>query len=458
MRKLFILFASCILIISCDDNSRGNYDLLITNANIVDITNNQVIQNQMIGIKDDTIAYTGPMSGRDNYDSSETLDAQGQYVIPGLWDMHVHFRGGDGLADENKDFLSLFLSYGITTVRDAGGDITPQLMKWRKEIANGNLEGPRIFTSGPKLDGANPAWEGSISVTSDQEVQKALDSLESIGADYVKIYDGSITPEFFYKIIQEAEKRGMKTTGHMPMDANFMTAVDYGLDGSEHMYYVIKACSPKADSLAEANPGYAMMNDLVDTYDENLANMVFTKLKVQNSSITPTLHIGQTLSMLADVDHAEDSTLEHIGRGIQKTYQRRIDNAKRAKESGNDMRDKVQELSKKMIVPMFNSGVNIVAGSDCGAYNSFVYPGESLHSELAALVDAGLTPSQALQTSVINGPKFFGLETYYGSIEKGKIGDMLILKENPLENIKHTTGIVYVIKNGEMMEPRKLVR
>lgn len=244
----------------------------------------------------------------------------------------------------------------------------------------------------------------------------------------------------------------------MPMDANFMTAVDYGLDGSEHMYYIIKACSPKADSLAEANPGYAMMNDLVDTYDENLANMVFSKLKVQNTSITPTLHIGQTLSGLADVDHAEDSTLEHIGRGIQKTYQRRIDNAKRAKESGNDMRDKVQELSKKMIVPMFNSGVNIVAGSDCGAYNSFVYPGESLHSELAALVDAGLTPAQALQTSVINGPKFFGLEPYYGSIEKGKIGDMLILKENPLENIKNTTGIVYVIKNGEMMEPRKLVR
>lgn len=458
MRKLLIIFCICLVAISCDKNSRGDYDLLITNANIVDIKNNQVIRNQMIGIKNDTIVYTGPMSGRDNYDSSETLDAQSQYLIPGLWDMHVHFRGGDELADENKDFLSLFLSYGITTVRDAGGDITPQLMEWRKEIAKGELEGPRIFTSGPKLDGAKPAWEGSISVTNDEEIKKALDSLESIDVDYVKIYDGSMTPENFYKIIQEAQKRGMKTTGHMPMDANFMTAVDYGLDGSEHMYYVIKACSPKADSLTEVKPGYAMMNDLVDTYDENLANMVFSRLKVQKTSITPTLHIGKTLSGLADVDHAEDSTLEHIGNGIQKTYQRRIDNAKRAKASGDNMRDKVQELSKKMIVPMFNAGVNLVAGSDCGAYNSFVYPGESLHSELADLVDAGLTPAQALQTSVINGPKFFGLEPFYGSIEKGKIGDILILKRNPLEDIKNTTGIVYIIKNGELLQPRNLVR
>lgn len=87
----------------------------------------------MIGIKDDTIAYTGPMSGRDNYDSSETLDAQGKFLIPGLWDMHVHFRGGEQLAKENKDFLKLFLSYGITTVRDAGGDITPQLLSWKKK-------------------------------------------------------------------------------------------------------------------------------------------------------------------------------------------------------------------------------------------------------------------------------------------------------------------------------------
>ncbi|MEE2772430.1 MAG: amidohydrolase family protein [Bacteroidota bacterium] len=456
MKKLHILLLFSILLISCDDNSRGDYDLLITNANIVDVKNNQVIRNQMIGIKDDTIAYTGPMSGRDNYDSSETLDAQGKFLIPGLWDMHVHFRGGEQLAKENKDFLKLFLSYGITTVRDAGGDITPQLLSWKKDIESGKLEGPRIFTSGPKLDGKDPAWEGSISVVSDQDVQQALDSLQDMKVDFVKIYDGSITPENFYKIIQEAEKRGMKTTGHMPMDANFLTAVDYGLDGSEHMYYIIKACSPKADSLSNLGLGYGMMNDLVDSYDENLANMVFSKLKVQKTSITPTLHIGKVLSGLADTDHGQDSTLEHIGRGIRKTYQRRIDAAKQAKASGNTMRSKVQELSEKMIVPMFNSGVNIVAGSDCGAYNSFVYPGQSLHAELKVLVDAGLTPAQALQTSVINGPKFFGLEKDYGAIEKGKIGDILILNKNPLENIENTSSIIYVIKNGETMKPRDL--
>lgn len=456
MMKRFLLLSIAILILACDDDKSKEFDLLITNANVIDVQNNKVLRKQMIGITNDTIQLINNMSGRTSYEARETLDAENRFVMPGLWDMHVHFRGGDSLIGENKDFLPLYLAYGITSVRDAGGDMTPSVLDWRKKTASGVLAGPRIFTSGPKLDGANPAWPGSISVTNEAEINKALDSLQELKVDYVKMYDGTLTPDIFYGIIEAAQKRNMKTTGHMPMSANFLRAVDHGLDGTEHMYYLLKACSPKGDSLGKLGKGYGIINDLVKTYDPDLAARVFSKLKVQKTTVTPTLHIGKTLGNILDTDHSNDKTLAYIGKGVQKTYQGRIESAKRARAAGSDIHSQAEQMFASMIVPMQNAGVTILAGSDAGPFNSFVYPGESLHSELQELVLAGLTPQQALLTSIVNGPKFFGLEKYYGSIEKGKVGDLLILDKNPLKKIENTRSIKSIIKNDKVHTPEDL--
>ncbi|WP_251742628.1 amidohydrolase family protein [Gramella sp. AN32] len=435
---------------SCNETEIENFDVLIINAKIVDVENNQIIENQFIGINSDTIRMVGKMESKDEYSATELIDAENKFLMPGLWDNHVHFRGGDSLVAENKDFLAMFLSYGITSVRDAGGDITPSLMEWKEQIANKRLAGPTIFTSGPKLDGKRPAWPGSIKVTNKQEINNALDSLEKLHVDYVKMYDGSLTPENYYGIIQEAQKRKLKTTGHMPITANFLKAIDFGLDGAEHMYYPIKACSPLADSLGNLDRGYGIMDELVDSYDENLADSVFNIMSDQKVSITPTLHIMKTLANILDTDHSQDVALKHIGKGIQETYKGRIEGAKRARESGSEMREKVEGLGVKMIKPMQEAGVNILAGSDCGAFNSFIYPGESLHAELEELVNAGLTPQQALKTSMINGPKFFDLENFYGSIEKGKVADLIFLEANPLENIRNTRTVLKTLKNERL--------
>lgn len=456
MKKFLLLSITILMLAACDKDTSKEFDLLITNANVVDVQNNKVLRKQMIGITNDTIRLIENMSGRTSYEAREILDAENRFVMPGLWDMHVHFRGGDSLIGENKDFLPLYLAYGITTVRDAGGDMTPSVLDWKKKTASGVLAGPRIFTSGPKLDGANPDWPGSISVTTKAEINKALDSLQKLKVDYVKMYDGSLTSEMFYGIIEEAQKRGMKTTGHMPMDANFLTAVDHGLDGTEHMYYLLKACSPKGDSLGKLGKGYGIINDLVKTYNSDLAARVFSKLKVQKTTVTPTLHIGKTLGHILDTDHSKDKTLAYIGKGVQKTYQGRIESAKRARAAGRDIHSKTEQMFASMIVPMQKAGVSILAGSDAGPFNSFVYPGESLHAELQELVLAGLTPQQALITSIVNGPKFFDLGKYYGSLEKGKVGDMIILEKNPLDKIENTRSIKFIIKNNEVHTPEDL--
>lgn len=452
MKKLFFLFL--ITLISCNSEPE-NVDLLITNATVLDIEQNKKWVNRLVAIRNDTIVAVKTMRDSDDFVANETYDADGGFVMPGLWDNHVHFRGGDTLASENKNLLPLFLKYGITTVRDAGGDISNSVFEWREQIEQGELAGPRIFSSGPKLDGENPAWPGSISVSTEADVNMALDSLEKMNADYVKIYDGSITKEMYYEIIREAEKRKLKVTGHMPMAADVTEAVKFGLDGTEHLYYVMKAASAKKDSIEEVNSGYSMIIPLAQTYNDSLAKVVFDELAQEDFYVTPTLYIGEVLKDLADADHSKDELLEFIGPGIEETYQGRIMSARRAKESGSSMRDYTETVFQKMIRPMYNSGIKILAGSDCGPYNSFVYPGESLHHELKALVDAGLNTQEALLTSIRNGPRFFDVQNSYVRVEKGRIGDLIILSENPMENIENLSSLKAVVTRSKVLNVQK---
>ncbi|MCM8568011.1 amidohydrolase family protein [Gramella jeungdoensis] len=459
MKKIIFSCFILFLFLSCkEEEKKRSFDLLITNASIVDIAKDQIYEKRFLAISNNTIQLVENMEEIEEYESSEVLDAENNFVMPGLWDMHVHFRGGDSLIQENKELLKLFLAYGVTTVRDAGGDITPAVLDWKKSILEGSLAGPHIFTSGTKLDGENPAWEGSIPVTNSEEIGKALDSLEKINVDYVKIYDGSLTAETYYDIIDKAEARGLKTTSHVPMSARLLTAVDHGLDGVEHLYYIAKAGSPLADSLSRAGVGYQMMPQIAESHDEELANEVYTKLAANDVSVTLTLHINKVLANILKDDHSKDSLRNYVGEGIQKTYQKRIQGAKRAKASGSNFKEGLDELFASMVVPMYENNVNILAGSDSGAFNSFVYSGESLHLELEAMVNSGLTPAQALETSFINGPKFFGLEDSYGSLEKGKIADMIVLEKNPLEEIKNTRSIKFVIKNNKIYTPGDLLK
>ncbi len=176
MLRLFII-PVLILAIYSACSSPEKVDLIIRNATIIDVQSGELIPDQFIAVSGGTILNVDHISKLTKYYALEVIDAEGRFVMPGLWDNHVHFRGGQELIEQNKEFLSLFLAFGVTTVRDAGGDITPAVQDWITKIENKELDGPTIFTSGPKLDGSRPAWEGSISVVSDNDVQFALDSL-----------------------------------------------------------------------------------------------------------------------------------------------------------------------------------------------------------------------------------------------------------------------------------------
>jgi imidazolonepropionase-like amidohydrolase len=445
MKQLFLLF-TILSIASCSTSEKTKLDLLIDHANVVDVKTGQLMANQQIGVRNDTIIFVREAGNNSDYAAGETIDAAGKFVIPGLWDMHVHFRGGNELIEENKNLLPLFIANGITGVREAGGDMTQEIFKWRAEIQSGQLIGPTIYTSGPKLDGPKATWAGSIPVTTKEEVIQAVDSLENMGVDFIKIYDSTISREAYIWIIEEAKKRGITTSGHMPFTVMLADAVNAGLGSVEHLYYVLKGASAQEKEITQdvidGKSGFwGSMDKLIQTYDEDQANQIFSLLKSNNTYVVPTQHIGNTLSYLDRDNHEADEYLQYIGPGIIDSYQGRIRGAMRANEKAIAERHELNSIFASLIPKMQAAGVSLLAGSDAGASNSYVYQGISLHQELAALVAAGLSPAEALRTATINGAKFLKVDDYYGSIEVGKSSDLLILNANPLDDISNTQKI-----------------
>lgn len=458
--KTSILLLPVILFLSCEKVDLSNDSILIKNAQIIDIETGEIIPDKSIIIENKNITKIFK-SGSIAYKATTEFDAKNGYVIPGLWDLHIHLRGGEKLIDQNKRLLPLYLAYGVTTVRDAGGDLTPQILQWRAEAIRGELAAPYIYTSGPKLDGPNSTWEGSLELSSAKDVSAALDSLEALGVDYVKIYDSRLTRDLYLEILRQTEERNMIVTGHMPMTVMLDEAIDAGLDGIDHLYYVLKGASSKEAKITEkvrrGELGFwGAVRELAESYDPDKARRLYQKLAQNKVAVVPTLYIDEVLSFLHQVDHSNDEMLAYIPNGIQETYARRVNAAMQRNDDTKQFEEELHQLFKNMIVPMQQAGVQILAGSDNGAYNSYVYAGESLHQELRILSESGLTPLEALQTSMLNGSIFFGVEDHIGKIAEGFKGDLVVLSRNPLADIENTRAIQFVVSNGQSYDKAEI--
>ena len=456
-RPLFLFLL--LIIVSCKKEDTKYYDLAITNAQVIHLETGK-IEKQNIFISNGRIESVASVDSND-FKAEATVDASGKYVLPGFWDNHIHLRGGDTLINNNKNFLKLFIANGITTVRDAGGDLTHSVMDWKNQIASEALVGPTIFTAGPKIDGPNGSWAGSLGVETEADVVEALDSLESLNVDFVKIYDSRISPDNYLKSIKEAKKRGFTVSGHMPFTVTLDETINAGMDGIEHLYYIMKGCASNEVEITEKlNQGeigfWGAMPALMEAYSDNTAQATFNTLKENDVFVVPTLLIGHTLSYLDEVDHSNDEYLQYMGSGIIQTYQARIQSALNSSEEARENRKQLDTFFGELAKSLDSAGVQLLAGSDSGAFNSYTYPGISLHKELQAMVDKGISPLNALRTSSVNGAKFLGQTEDYGKISKGKISDLVILDANPLENIENTTKIYAVIKGSQMFSKSEL--
>ena len=434
-------------------------DVIIRHVTIIDVEAAKTIAEQAVVLKgEDIVAVGGDAVIARNWRAARTIEGKGRYLIPGLWDMHVHFGGGAELIEENKALLPLYVANGITTIRDASGDLPDQVLRWRGEIADGSLFGPRLLTSGAKIEGIAPLWKGTIEVGSEADVDAALDRLKNRDkVDFVKITDSTLKPELFLYALGRAKALGLKTSGHIPMALTTEQAVDAGISSIEHLDYAYNAGAKDeaaiAADFAAGRIDRAEANRRLDAeFDRDTAMAAYRRFAAKGVFVTPTLNGSRIIAYLDRDDHSKDEGLAYIGPKLRKTYDWRIERAAKADAAAIAARHKQIEDVATILPMLAEAGVPIIAGTDAGFLNSFNYPGFGLHDEMGLFVEKGLSPAQALASATRAGPAWFGWLDRYGAIKPGMAADLVLLTQNPLENIAATRAIDTVVMRGEVFD------
>ncbi|MFN6963538.1 MAG: amidohydrolase family protein [Pyrinomonadaceae bacterium] len=440
--------------------------LVLTHVTVIDVTGAPSSCDMTVIVEGNRIAAVGKASKIKIPKDAQVVDARGKFLIPGLWDMHVHTLREERVGT----FFPLFIANGVTGVRDMAMPLgnLELLKQWRKEIQDGRRVGPRIFASGPILGGAIPQIRFPIST--EAEARQAVVTLKQRGADFIKVH--SLLPRpLFFVVADEARKQGLTFVGHVPASVTAAEASDAGQKSMEHLYGILESCSAneaevrKEVEQAANNPDtWSAWGAIVRTtdrlYGRQAREKTYSKAKcaalfarfVRNGTWQcPTLVMRRALALREDESFRNDARQRYIPQSELKGWTARTD-TRNVNLAAEEITNRKIRLEKEtdLVGDMHRAGVKILAGTDLG--NPYVYPGFSLHDELALLVQAGLTPLEALQSATINPAKFLDLENELGTIEKGKLADMVLLDGDPLADINNTRKINAVILNGILLD------
>jgi hypothetical protein len=409
------------------------------------------------------ISAAGPSSSVVVPTGAKVVDASRKFLIPGLVDMHLHLTGAGEPTGSRQFFFPLLVANGITTVRDMGGKVE-YLKQLRAEVDSGNRLGPQIFFTGPYLDGNPPSFQPSIVVESPSQAVSAVDQLKTEGVDFIKV-QSILKPEAYFAIAQEAKKQGIRFVGHVPDSVSAAEASDAGQASIEHLTNVLLGCSSREEELRRrqlSSVGSETLTqrmqrqrrwqrDLLVSYSEEKADALFKKFVHNDTWQVPTLVLLMDLAFLTPANSSEnDPRLKYVPQNNKKNWEqtrKELLENHTAEDFAN--RTELGKRSLEIVGKMNKLGVPIMAGTDAAAPN--VFPGFSLHEELEYLVQAGLTPMQALLAAT-RGPAEFLSRGEQGTIAVGQRADLVLLDADPLPDIRNTQRIRAVVLNGKLLE------
>lgn len=455
-KKVLILFSLIWLIIRTEAQQR----FLLYNVQIIDVKTGKLMKPNAVYIQNGKIAAVGSTTSLKNkYSLVPAFNGQSKYLIPGLWDMHVHLEGAE-LIKDNEALLPVFLAYGITTIRDCASDLGLQVLKWRDEIAAGRLVGPTIYTAGRKLEGKNSIWKGDLEIANETELKTMLDTLDRDKVDFIKITENTLHGDLFLASVKAAHSRGYNVSGHVPLDLTIEELVDAGYTSVEHASYLLRL-GANEKGIAAALRSEGITKGAADSiynvsFNQAKATSEYQKLAKKGLFVCPTLIGAYQLAYLKETDHSKDSFLQFLTKKFVSNYEWRIQRmAGETPEQLKQRRDRL-ELLKRQLPIMASSGITLMAGSDAAALNTYVYPAESIIRELEIFQEAGLKPAQILQSATIAGARYFKVENRTATIEVGKDADMVLLDANPLEDATNLRKVYTVIKKGNVYDRKRL--
>ena len=416
------------------------YDALIADVNVVDVAAEKVLAHQYVGLQGQRIAFVGATAPPATA-QARRIDGTGQYLIPGLWDMHVHY-------DWNyQDATALLLANGVVGVREMFGR-PARVREIRRKIADGELNGPEIVTSGSIVDGPQPFWPGSDAVGDPATARKVVRRQVAEGVDFIKVYSG-LPRAAYFAIATEARRQHVPFAGHVPKSISFYEAIAAGQRSTEHLYGLLEACvgdkagAPPKKSYWSAERQQYLLNSFSRPKYDSLLRI----LAPSNTWICPTLVVLRSFAYLKDPGFRQDERVKYLPAYFQDGWNPADDPFTSKLPDGYYTAAKeVFALQKSLLGDMQKAGVKLLAGTDYP--NPYCFPGFSLHNELQLLVEGGLTPAQALKTATVNPAAYLQKEADYGSIEPGQYASLLLLDANPLANVANTRKIAGVFLKG----------
>jgi hypothetical protein len=449
--------------------------LTITNITVIDGTGaparlaNVTVQNGLIA------AISAASSEADG----TALDGSGKFLIPGLWDMHVHLATRPEPELAERMMLPLFLANGIVGVRDMGGPLE-RVLELREKVASGTLAGPRIVTPGPFVDGpgeADPLFRRPAdAAAAASTVRELLDKK----VDFIKV-QSALAPEVHAALARAAREAHATFAGHIPISMSAEQAIAAGQRSLEHLSpallgdgMLLFACSKSSESLltelraierdrAAAEAGviaereHALRQKVVETYDAGKAKALGGTMKERDVWLVPTLVWSATLRPLDRTRDASDLPMEFVPSALRTRWMdRRKQYIARQTDAGFAAAASLAATAERAIRDLRDGGARVLAGTD--TFDAFVLPGHSLHQELELLVGAGFSPLEALQAATKTAAEYRGTLATEGTIERGKRADLVLLASDPARDIVNAGRIHAVIAGGRVYSRSQLDR
>jgi imidazolonepropionase-like amidohydrolase len=429
--------------------------LVLAHVAVIDVATGAVLPDRTVRIDGERIADVSPAASARIPAGARIVDGSGRFLMPGLWDMHIHSFFGDWVPGGREVTLPLLLAHGVTGARDMGSDLDP-ILTARADVAEGRLLGPRLVVAGPMLDGPKSPFPASIKLSTPDEGRRAVAMLQERGVDFIKI-QSYVPRDVYFAVADECRRRRIPFAGHVPDAVRAAEASDAGQASFEHLIGVFEGSSPSEDAFLKGEPKGP--GRFLETYDPTRETALVALLAKNRTWQCPTLFWERGQWLVDAIDVSKDPDLRWAPASWrEKTWPTfAADIAKNMDTDPLPVREKFVAHELAIVARLQRAGEPFLAGTDTPA-GVDVIPGPSLHHELERFVAAGFTPLEALRTATLDPARFLGRTADFGGVEKGKIADLVLLDANPLEDVRRTRRIAGVVTNGRYLSRDDLDR
>lgn len=435
---------------------------VIDGVSVIDVAAGVARANQRVVVTGARITAAGPASAVTVPAGATVVDGRGKFLIPGLWDMHVHLTP----EPQQRSSLAMFLANGVTGVRDMAGTVDA-LLRWRQATADGSIIGPRIVGAGVLVDG-QPIVYGGIThmVTTPAQARQAVDSLVRRGVDFIKAYE-MLRADVFAALAEESRRQGIPFAGHLPLAVSAEDAVRAGMRSFEHLRNMEVACSTKADSLRgvavqmldagrdqsgmplRASIHTAIRARAYETPDEPRCAALIRLMAERGAWHDPNLVLGTQQAFRHDTTARIQQWVRYLPTQLRASFNRSTP-PQGGRGRGGMPPEELQrraDWALRFVKRLHDAGIGILPGSDYP--NAVMVPGPTVHEELALFVRAGLSPAEALRTATLNPARYLGLTDSLGTVAAGMVADLVLLDANPLADIRSVAEVHTVWRVGK---------